>query len=87
MKEIYQDKNLTDVEMQAMKIDARTKAFVYVGSRLLRRRCKAFIKDNDIEDQMEWYDIELSEHVEREISSRNKHEINVPLKDPVLVKN
>jgi len=85
MKKIYQDKTLSNNERQAMKVEARTKAFVYFGSRLLRSCCKSFIQENDIKNQMEWYDIELSEHIEREISSRNKYEIKVPLKDPILI--
>ncbi|MBR2969991.1 MAG: hypothetical protein IKC49_02940 [Clostridia bacterium] len=84
MREIYQDVNLSNIEKQAMKVDARTKAFVMVGSRLLRRCCKRVIQDKGTESQMEWYNFELNEHIEREMINQNKHDIKVPLADPVL---
>lgn len=65
-----------------MKLEERTGAFLLDKSKILREMCREVVNNNG--EDVEWYDLELSEHIERELNYQLKNNINVPMIDPIV---
>ena len=65
-----------------VKQNERTAAFMLYKSKILRNQCREIINYRGA--SVECYDIELSEHIERELHYQRINEIDVPAVDPIM---
>lgn len=66
-----------------MATEERTSAFMLDKSKILRAFCQGILANNS--EDLFYYNIELDEHIERELNYQTKNKIEVPLSDPILV--